>query len=474
MSKSIATKNPTSRHRLLSLLVLGLSQALLVSASGCRSTSDNQIDLLERELRVQEDYIYELEGYVVDYSDKLRDCRGCSPSQTAVYSEEVYQSEPTRNSSKKAAPHRTKKERSIVDNPKEDLPSPEDDIPTDEISPEEMEVPEIDLEMEDPVTGLDDARTLQQVAAVELDYESAEGKPLLIPDPVGFGTEDEVAFEEQDDLELGEQGDAELFVDEQPEETSLSADRIAERLEVKHLFRGAGEESAPENLLTVVEALDENDEPVDLNGEVSLMVMTPDKTGQLKRLKRWNFTPAETVAAWQSSDLGDGLHLELPLEEIRLPNAPLELWVRLVTADNQKLLSKLPFETHILSDLGERAPRALPAGSSLAKAKPTSDNPLRNASQTIPTDDRLELAQKETPADQPRWRSSMQRTDRTNDGFATTSGTVSGWTKQAPGRLPYRQATAANRPSTTDRTTRKRATSKPVWAAGRSLEPTVR
>ena len=47
-------------------------------ASGCRAVDNAQVDVLERELRQQEDYIYELEDYLMEYSEKLRQCRSCA------------------------------------------------------------------------------------------------------------------------------------------------------------------------------------------------------------------------------------------------------------------------------------------------------------------------------------------------------------------------------------------------------------
>ena len=87
MFRPLSEESPTERRHWLPLLALCLP--CLFGVVGCRSARDNQIDLLERELRVQEDYIYELEDYVVEYSEKLRACRSC-PQQTAVYAEEIY------------------------------------------------------------------------------------------------------------------------------------------------------------------------------------------------------------------------------------------------------------------------------------------------------------------------------------------------------------------------------------------------
>lgn len=484
------------------LILLGLSPALLVGLAGCRSTADNQIDLLERELRVQEDYIYELEGYVVDYSDKLRDCRSCPPSQTAVYSEEVYQAEPKQKKSTKPAPSRSRsnKEKSILDKPDADLPSPQQEQQAPEFSPEDLEIPdELDLELEDPVT--DNRRidsSTQQVAAIELDHESADGKVLMIPDPVDFNVaaaEAELALSDTDGALPDESYDDESHIDEdyidenyddqmiddqQLEATSATVDRIAQRLEITKLFVGEGDGESAQNLLTVVEALDENGEPVDLDGEVSLMVMTTDDSGQPKRIKRWNFTPEETVSAWQSSDLGDGLHLELPLETTALPDGPIELWARLKSIDGRKLLTQLPFEATGLGQLEDQAPQLEAARTELADAEPSSVNPLRRKSRSSSADDKLILASKPTSdqpdfdkptSDQPssRWRSSMHRTDRTSAGFASTTNAATGWTKQLPGRLPTAPPKLATRPSSAQPA--QAVASKPTWTSGRSVMP---
>src|SRR5215213_3055152 len=56
----------------------------LAMLAGCRNLDNAQVDVLERELRQQEDYIYELEDYLVEYSEKLRQARvaPCQPVST--------------------------------------------------------------------------------------------------------------------------------------------------------------------------------------------------------------------------------------------------------------------------------------------------------------------------------------------------------------------------------------------------------
>jgi len=483
---SIAT-----RGKLTLFLLFGMT----LGFSGCRTTSDNQIDLLERELRVQEDYIYELEDYVVEYSEKLRNCRSCPPPQTAVYSQEVYQPKPESASkrSKKSKRRQADKEKSvlepavepevdpIVETEEDDLPVPADREQAPEISPEDIEVPDsLEFDLEEPVGILEEAQPLQQVAARELSYESPNDGLLFIPDPVDF--EPEMAPAEALSQDFGDEPVVEdllvedLFDDEQVEATAALVDRVAERLEVVSLFRSEGDDLSPQNrspmnLLTVVEALDASGEPVDLDGEISLMVMSTDETNEAapKRLKRWNFTAEETSTAWQSSDLGDGLHLELPLENLELPAAPLELWVRLVTTDGRKLLTQLPFETSQLSDVSADMPQPLPVNSLRLETERTPIGRQPEARQLALTESQ------ESVTDQPRWRASMQRTDHTTKGFATTSAKTTGWITQAPGRplnvpenLPARVTSTQSVSRLSPAQTRVPA-AKPVWTSGRTV-----
>ena len=94
---SATTQSTLPRYK---AALYGLTLLLAAASTGCRTTADNQIDLLERELRTQEDYIYELESYVVEYSEKLRDTRCAYPQQTAGYAEEVKAPEPALRASR--------------------------------------------------------------------------------------------------------------------------------------------------------------------------------------------------------------------------------------------------------------------------------------------------------------------------------------------------------------------------------------
>jgi len=475
MSKTPREKSPFNKQcQPLLLVFTGLIQLLVAGTSGCRSTVDNQIDLLERELRTQENYIYELESYVVEYSEKLRDSRCEFPQQTAGYAEELIDAEPAIVPPKKNKSQHARQEKSIVEFEQDELPAPEereDDSPitprsAPEFSPEDLEIPdEIDVEMEDPVGTLNRAQPLRQAALLAdaefSDEHYSDNGQLQIPDPVEYVEDRDVdAVNPVEEAHAEDLAIEEMFEDELLEETAALAapSRIANRLEVKRLFTSEnGGESAP-NLLTVVEAIDSRGEPVDFDGEVSVMVMSADGDSQ-QRIKRWNFTAAETQAAWQSTDLGDGIHLELPIEQAQLPNTPLELWVRLVSADGRKLLTQLPFDLGQLSDIATADPAPLhnePTTPSLAEIEASAEplNPIRIARQpAAPSTDSTKIVKAPANSDQPQWRASMERMDRTASGFATSKSKSLGWTKQSlsqqsrpPARIAVR--TAQPQPST--------------------------
>ena len=489
----ISLRKPVCHRK---LLLYGFAGILLFASCGCRSGRDNQIDLLERELRSQEDYIYELEDYVVEYSEKLRESRCTIPNESIVYSgvSSKTTSSPNNHNSNKSKRSFEKSEAVDLDHEESiaaDEPSPADDEtreePTSEeteespqpekIIPEELEVP--DLEIGEPLGRRALTDPFFDVTPAGYDVEvSVRPRQIFIPDPAHFepavqikqATDDEEFAEEliehsaQAEYEQAEYEQAEYeqteyeheedkTVEEQPPLT----DRRAEQLVVSHLFRSGGDLSAPANLLTVVEARDAYDEPVDLNGEMSLMVMTADPNSP-QRIHRWDFTNDETAAAWQSSDLGDGLHMELPLEETKLPSVTLELWVRLVTQDGRKLLTQLPFEPRELMSIdGGEAPgdENLLGARPLLAASPShgddGDNeldgrPLRLA-ETEPPANVLRPDSSDSKQEKPRWRASMQRTHALTESFSTTSPATQRWSAQS-GSQRHQKPAVAVRPAT--------------------------
>lgn len=356
----------------------GFCGLMLVSAlSGCRHIDNAQVDVLESELRKQEDYIYELEGYLMEYSEKLRQARAmqCETVVSKSTERSASSKEPTLDVGSVKRPTLPMNGREkLAPRPESSLPAPPATteapragaegapgvetapIPeVEEISPDEMEAPA--LEIGPGVQALPQPRAYQSVDARRDDRRSPE--PLLIPDPIDYQTESDSLAAATPIPILAPEPAA---IEESPAEPLLAAPQLpverltADHLKIRRVFaeRPSPEDDSISSLLIVLEALNATDEPVGADGGASLMIMTQDgasAAGQV--VERWDFTAEETAAAWQSSELGDGLHLELPLARTELPAGKLELWARVVGADGRKLLTQIPLEPATLASMQE-------------------------------------------------------------------------------------------------------------------------
>jgi hypothetical protein len=442
MDSVVDSPRQTMRLRAMNLLIALAMMAGMFTNTGCRSARDNQIDILERELRSQEDYIYELEDYIVEYSEKLRQYRCMEMGSIVV--DETSKSEPDlamppRNKTTVTPPTSRELLRSLdkpadndvpgITDPTTEAVEPETTEGPAEISPENLEAPELELEIGEPIGAneeyYEEATPLPQTGTL-----LADGS--FIPDPSAFQTS---AIEEDNAEEpvIDDIATAEVVEEShQPFEEDITPTKRhePEQLVVAHIFENAKEEAT--SLLSVIEARDASNEPADFNGKVSLMVMKLVQ-GKPQRVKRWDFTPEETSAAWQSSNLGDGLHLELPLEESELPSGPLELWVRLETNDGRKILAQMSFEQATLASIDEAEEHVAQRDEDVDGATHISEsNPLRSTKSSIPTQPRKTPSQSvQTKAD-PQWRPATHYSSETNSGFATTA-TEQQWTSRPIG-----------------------------------------
>lgn len=430
------------RARRLSRTCWLLSCLMVLALGGCRHIDNAQVDVLESELRKQEDYIYELEEYLMEYSEKLRQaramqCETVMPPKSAPNA--VSSGEPTLDVDTVKRPTLPMNGRNkLAPAAKPSLPAPsatteappagaaaippatlevEPAPPAEEINPDEMEAPALEIG-----PGV-------QASPFKKTFESAEA-PLLIPDPIDYqADDDELAAGSARPNQVEEPSEA----DPETAAPQLAAPQVnAERLSADHLQirRVFAERPEPDgeaiaSLLVVIETLNATDEPVGADGGASLMIMNRDESGAMRRVERWDFTPEETAAAWQSSQLGDGLHLELPLAEAQLPGGALELWARVLAADGRKLLTQIPLEPTQLVSMAD-----FNAEESLAAKEPAAPTPETRLTEPMPTDISAEdevavsaIAKTAAEASKPAWRASSVRLDDARvESFATTAG----------------------------------------------------
>lgn len=459
---------------------IGFLACLTLSASlGCRHIDNAQVDVLESELRKQEDYIYELEEYLMEYSEKLRQARAmqCDPVVTTPSTSSRSSGEPTLDVGTVKRPTLPMNGRDKLAPPtKSSLPAPPatteappadveavpaDEAPAEEVSPDQMEAPALEI---GPGVQAMPRRTFESAAA-----------PLLIPDPIDYQADaEEIASAERAAEELSAEplaaeaanpmaelnaGPAATSEAELAESTPLLAapqvggERLsADHLQIRRVFAEHPETdpAAISSLLIVVEALNATDEPVGAEGEASLMIMARDENGATRRVERWDFTPEETASAWQSSQLGDGLHLQLPLAKSEFADGDLELWARIVTADGRKLLTQIPFEPTQLASMAD-----FEAEAALAADEPTVAPPMAAGIEPIPVDqpsaNQVAVAPiTKTVAEEPTptWRASAVRLNENHvEGFATTAGgpvaRIASGASESGGKPAWKRSNAA-------------------------------
>jgi len=441
---------------------------------GCRSARDNQIDLLERELRTQEDYIYELEDYVLEYSEKLRQVRCAQPSQIVTHAKPI---EPVLMPAKQADEQPEEQSLDKLSEPEQPEPEPESDeleeaLPED-FSPEGLDIPDLELETTEPVSQQETLRDASQVEAV---FESDDELFYVHDAAVELAS---TPKELPHDKFASEAEFLEKLFEEEPSDLDY---RNVERLVIIGVYRGDQNDEPPTSLLTVIEARDANEEPVDLDGKVSLMIMTADPVAP-QRLKRWDFNAEETASAWQSSSLGDGLHLELPLEDRVESEEPLELWVRLVGADGRKLLAQLPLPWEQLisvEEAMENQPALLTDDRQLAEhnAQPLTRQALtqQESAEVQPTEQDIATVEKKTLRKAgTQWRTSHHQSHMNAEGYSSTAKAAKGWTSQPTGgREPQARLVTSGQQSTTVRQVAAAPPSnKPMWTSGRNTSGTV-
>jgi hypothetical protein len=455
-------RRSTGAVRRAASAALAASCCLLPLLGGCRAVDNAQVDVLESELRKQEDYIYELENYLSEYSEKLRECRSCqeleissSPAGAPTPAESSHPRStlrsgvqrpgsiqpvdpiPATQSPGAAAPATSPP----ASEPSPRRPAAEPAAPS--VDPEDFAPPQLDI---GPTSDLQWQEAAPIATTPSPSTKGGDEAPPYIPDPADYQIDVEPDADDAAGTSAAAQGSSPT---EEPTlaEPSLQPPLVAEpslpppaddasrlvaqRLEIRHVYResAAPDVGKPAALLVVVEALNATDEPVDSNGKVSLMVAVGETPESLTTIDRWDFTPEETRAAWQSSQLGDGLHLELPLKETALPEGQLGLWVRLVGADGAKLMTRLPFEANQLTSMASAEaaePSAHSAGSTplasldaLGEKTPKVDTPAAPA-----------------PAPEPltQWRASAAALEasRTGSLASTTDHQGGGWTRHSP------------------------------------------
>ncbi len=293
--------------RAASFLAVGIA---LVVCAGCRN-NNSQREVFVRELRQQEDEIYQLEDYLAEYQQIIKQNRAetaqlrnelaalRSESKTTTGRSSRDNQQPFGGSLRDRSPTRAPTSNGSNDAmPDIDLGDPVmPDIDLGEpVSPEERGVPG---ELPDGLQGVRRLPTRMRLASAEIDESE------FVPPPLPVEPADSVAiYAEQAPTES--QGDVAI------------------------------------GLLAIVEPLRRDGGAGAFRGQLSLMVRDPlDDEGP--ELARWDLTVEQVEAGWRDGsrrvlDFALAMPPETPV------GRPLELWVRLVPEGRDKLLSHTTIE----------------------------------------------------------------------------------------------------------------------------------
>lgn len=257
--------------------------ALCLGAAACRT--DPNIALLERELRLQEDQIYQLR-------DELELCNG--ELQSARRKLEQVERHPAGADAPQRPPART---------------------PRTELAPSAI-VPEA-------------------IPSVVIPNESGEANPAAGATPGGTSGP---GFPVRG---AGLQRKPAVVAGNSRQVAAIELNRLA-----TGGFR-RGRAAGHEGVMVVIEPRDAQGRIVAASGQINVVVVDPSLPGDVGRIARWDFAAEEAEALLVTDGPAPGLHLELPWPAEPPQNEDLHLFVRYITADGRKLQADRPIKIEL-------------------------------------------------------------------------------------------------------------------------------
>ncbi len=301
---------------------------LLIAPLGCRS--QGELDLAERDMRLQENRIYKLQEYVQQYQQMLEDCQAENESLRKQIA----------GGGKTPVPAASPKPRTL----RELMNSNANKPPTDAVAPGPDLVlpvtPSIDLGTEfDPVLtapvekpALDKTDLNQRV----LDKPVIEDTPAenSVPNPPGF-------------LPTGPPaGPGELpEPDELPDPAAGGSNQPATQLEIRSIGQIPATPTMPAGLRVVIEPRSDQGGAARApeGAKMSLMIVSSEND---ETLSRWDYSAEQTASAYSAGSGADtGWRFLVPFNKTPATPAKLKIYTRLVLPDGTKLISEREFNS---------------------------------------------------------------------------------------------------------------------------------
>jgi len=318
-----------------------LGVAVLATA-GCRTNP--HVTALERELRLQEDRIYQLEDSLEDAQCSLASCQKENESLRNRLKEKADAAVRGALAAPPGVPEEPKVELPDTGQFKSDLPpslrgwSPRE-TPTQSPGPAEPPAPE-----EPPA-----ARPGPRLPAQPMPAPESEAPPWRPKDPDAASSGSDAGESPIEEISLGD---------------------------VAANVGGAADE-----LAVVLHPRDALGQPVIVPGPVSVVLVDPALTGDAARLARWDFSAAQVAGFLRDSGAADGIRLALAWPNLEPAHDRLHLFVRYTTPDGRKLQADRPIRVSQLAQVIPpqllQVPRETPPPRSIPSSAATNPPPQR-------------------------------------------------------------------------------------------------
>lgn len=296
---------------------------LLIAPLGCRS--QGELDLAERDMRLQENRIYRLQEYVQQYQHMLEDCQ----AENESLRKQLADSGKTPDTS--SAKPRTLREllNSNTNSSKKPSTSPESAGPDLNLP----DTPSVDLG-----TEFDPALTTPEITPPPKKVP-ANNSP---PNPPGFNSAPPAA-------KPGELPEP----DELPSPSAGGATSPTTQLAIRAVGQVRGNSTMPDGLLVAIEPRSSQGGLARAPDGAKMSLMIVSATDEQPH-GRWDYTAAQTSSAYRAGFGADnGWRFVVPFNKDNNPPAKLKLYARLTLADGSKLISERDFDADAGASLEE-------------------------------------------------------------------------------------------------------------------------
>ena len=318
--------------------------------AGCRSDANRE--LLERELRVQEDHIYQLQGEIHHLATSLE----ASRQENDLLKQEV---RTPKGGAPEELPAPSRRTKPPAKQPPAELPLPG------ELAPPAV-TPGTEIE-----PGIEVDPGLKGGPSIEIRPGEKGGSEIEIgPEPgpapkLDFGTPDQPEPEPAPPQ-------AKTRVEEG---NSTEVVNITFNPRLTGGYDADGKDG-DEGITVLIEPRDAEGLVIKAPADVSVVLVDPRATGAAGRVARWDFRTDEIVHNFQQNMIGQGIYLKLLWPDARPGTGRYRIYARYTTADGRRLETYQDVTIQGGDDSSTQRPTA--AGPTLAEAELSAPRPLRS------------------------------------------------------------------------------------------------